>query len=115
MTTYSPTPGPVRRNPMGHVALAIGVVASLISVVIALSQAALVRQADITLINIVSALQTGVNGLLGAGTLLVGIIALLIPGSNRVLAAAGTALGASLLLGVITTLLYGFVVQLSGF
>jgi hypothetical protein len=101
-----------RRNPLGVVALIVAAAAVILGFVMNLVQAGIIATGDYTVIGIITAVQTGINGFLGLAAALLGLIALLIKGAGKAFAAAGFAVGCSILVGVIGALLYSVVIQI---
>ncbi|BDI22147.1 hypothetical protein [Herbiconiux sp. L3-i23] len=104
---------PRKKSPLGLVAFIVAVAAVLIGTILSLTQAAVVGSGNYQIIGVFSGLQTLASGVLGFGATVLGVIALLLRGTSKPLAAAATALGASILLGALTGLLYGVVVGIS--
>lgn len=107
----SPANGPAR-NRLGLVALILGAIPSVLGLIFLLAQAAMIAGGDPYAIGTLSGVATVLNGLLGLAALIVGLIALTRRGLGKALAAAGTALGAATLVGVLGNLLYAASFQL---
>ncbi len=94
------------RNPLGLVALIVGAIPSVLGLIFLFAQAALIANGDPYSIGTLSAVASVLNGLLGVAALIIGLIALTRRGQGKALAAAGTALGAAAVVGVLGNLLY---------
>ena len=99
------------RNPLGLASLIVGAIPSLLGVFFLLVQAALITSGDAQAFGAVSTASSVLSGLLGAAALILGLVALARRGASKTLAAAGIALGAATLVGVLGSLLYAGVLN----
>ncbi|WP_368497421.1 hypothetical protein [Herbiconiux sp. A18JL235] len=111
-TSGSTSANGLARNRLGLVALILGAIPSVLGLIFLLAQAAMIAGGDPYSVGTLSGVAMVLNGLLGLAALIVGLIALTRRGLGKALAAAGTALGAATLVGVLGNLLYAASFQL---
>ncbi|MFB2554472.1 hypothetical protein [Herbiconiux liangxiaofengii] len=106
------SPARAARNPLGLASLIAGAAVPLIGLIFLVIQAAAVGAGFPAMIGGLSTVQGVLAGLLGLAAVVLGIVAVTRPGLSKTLAAAGIALGASALVSVIGSMLYGVLIQL---
>jgi hypothetical protein len=94
------------------VSLILGAVPSLLGIIFILVQAAVFTSGDTDVYGAVAGASSLLSGLFGLAAVIVGIVALTRRGASKTLAAAGLALGAAAIVGVLTNALYGAVINL---
>lgn len=113
MTSSRSSSSDNRRNPLGLIAFVVGVLVLIVAAGLTLGQIGLIGSADPSLIQSYGIAVSFIRGILGLGATVLGVIALLSRHTSRPLAAAGTALGASLLFTALTGALYPLVASLA--
>ncbi|PPF87831.1 hypothetical protein C5B96_03330, partial [Subtercola sp. Z020] len=103
------------RNPLGVVALVVGVVGIVFNVLFTLVQAVATGQRMYELLATFALGHAILAIVIALATIALGVIALLRPGAPRGAAGAGTALGAASLVSVLTGFLYTGVISAVGF
>ncbi|RFA08627.1 hypothetical protein B7R54_04815 [Subtercola boreus] len=106
---------PRARNPLGIVALVVGVVGILFNALFTLVQAVVVGQGMYDLLATFGVAHSVLAIVIALATIALGVVALLRPGAPRGAAGAGTALGAASLVSVLTGFLYSGVIAATGF
>ncbi|WP_291055732.1 hypothetical protein [Herbiconiux sp.] len=100
-------------NPLGLASLVVGAIGPLLGALFLIIQAvALGSGGGTDVFQIVSTTGNVLSGLVAVAALVLGLVAITRPGRSKTLAAAGIALGASGLVGVLSVLLYGVVLSL---
>jgi hypothetical protein len=109
MTAYpdaAPPMSPTMKSPIGVAAFIVGAVIPLFDFITTIAMTQLGTDV-ISVYAVVGAVRGVVAALLGITAVVLGIVGLVLPGRPRGFAAAGTAFGASAILGVVSTLLAG--------
>lgn len=101
-----PTDRDTNKNTFGLVSLIAGTVVPVLGLISTLTSAALFRSRVYDVTGIVSGVSSVLSALLGIAALIFGVLGLMRRNSPKAAAGAGTALGASALLGVIGTVIY---------
>ena len=99
------TESPVPKNVAGRISFVLGVATVALGLVFTVVQATVIAARNVELLGALSAVHIGIVALIAIGAVVTGIIGLTRAGLPRAMAAAGTALGASALVGVFSSLL----------
>ncbi|MFB2583289.1 hypothetical protein ACEXQD_18745 [Herbiconiux sp. P15] len=101
------------RNPLAFASLILGVIPTVLGLLFLLVQAALLSSGGSDAYGAISGVQLTLQALLGIAALVLGILALVRPGSgkSKAMAGAGTALGGALLVNVLSSVLYPIVIN----
>ena len=106
-------PAPGRRNPLGAFVLFAGIAVLLLDGALSLGQIGLLGAGDTGSVQIYGVVTLVLRGILGIGVTLLGVVALVIRGTSKPFAAAGTALGGAILFGAIVGALYPVVASIA--
>lgn len=111
---YPPTSSPraAARNPLGLASLVIGALAPLLGLLFLFIQAGALRAMSGDIFGAVNTVHTVLDALIGLAAVILGLVALSKRGASKTLAAAGIALGAATLVGVLGAIIYPVLVQL---
>lgn len=115
---YAPMPGqaapPARNgNPLGLIALIVGIVLLLFGFVMMLVQGGLIAAEVYDALQTASLLNAVVSGILAAAAVVLGAVGLAQRGRPKALAGIGIGIGVAVLVSVLSGMLYGLVI--SGF
>lgn len=116
---YNPQPYPAEparsgpaANPLGLASLVVGAIGPLLGALFLIIQAVSLGSGGTDVFQLIGTTGNVLSGLVAVGALVLGLVAITRPGRSKTLAAAGIALGASGLVGVLSVLLYGAVLSL---
>jgi len=108
----APQPGTAARNPLGLASLVVGAIDPLLGLVFLFVQAGALRAMSGDVFGAINTVHTVLSALIGIAAVILGIVALSRRGASKTFAAAGIALGAAALIGVLGALIYPALVQL---
>ncbi|TAJ47923.1 MAG: hypothetical protein EPO52_06955 [Herbiconiux sp.] len=108
----APQSGAAGRNPLGLASLVVGAIDPLLGLVFLFVQAGALRVMSGDIFGAISTVHTVLSALIGIAAVVLGIVALSRRGTSKTFAAAGIALGAAALVGVLGAVIYPVLVQL---
>ncbi|WP_440710268.1 hypothetical protein [Herbiconiux sp. YIM B11900] len=111
---YAAAPPPTRLapNPLGLASLVVGAIGPLLGALFLIIQAVSLGSGGTDAFQVIGSIGNVLSGLVAVAALVLGLVAITRRGRSKTLAAAGIALGASGLVGVLSVLLYGAVLSL---